>query len=160
MPPEATARIVRATSLSEIDVVRRLFREYAASLSIDLEFQGFSSELAALPGDYVPPHGALLLAMTEGSASGCVALRPLQPPEIAELKRLYVVPASRGRGIGTSLSRAVIAAARSAGYQYMRLDTLRSMDEAQRLYERLGFQDIGPYRFNPIASARYMELKL
>lgn len=154
-------RILQASSPAHIDAARRLFAEYAASLEIDLGFQDFATELAALPGDYVPPRGALLLALDHsGAALGCVALRPLEWPSAAELKRLYVAASGRGQRLGLELTRAALSAAREAGYERVRLDTLPSMHAAQRLYERLGFRDIGPYRFNPVESARYMELEL
>jgi N-acetylglutamate synthase-like GNAT family acetyltransferase len=103
--------IVRAASCSEVNAARRLFAEYAASLDVDLGFQGFSAELEELPGDYAPPSGALLLAMDDEEAVGCVARRPFDPPCIAEMKRLYVVPSARDRGIGARLA----AAARGPG---------------------------------------------
>jgi len=141
-------------------MARSLFAEYASSLDIDLGFQGFDDELTALPGQYVPPSGALLLALEGGDAVGCVALRPIEPPRVGELKRLYVAPAGRGRGVGLALTQAAIDAARAAGYESIRLDTLSTMDAAQRMYERLGFRDIEAYRFNPVESARFLELEL
>ena len=151
--------IVRATSRSHLDAARLLFEEYAASLGIDLEFQGFAAELAGLPGEYAPPSGALFLATDGDDAVGCVALRPLAHPVVAEVKRLYVVPAARNKGLGVRLAETAIGAARAAGYARVRLDTLSSMKAAQRLYEGLGFHDIGAYRHNP-HEARYLELDL
>jgi ribosomal protein S18 acetylase RimI-like enzyme len=151
--------IVRVTSPSEVDAARRLLSEYAASLDIDLGFQDFASELERLPGEYVSPTGALLLAMDGDEAVGCVALRPFLPPFIGEIKRLYVVPAARGGGLGVRLAEAALDAARAAGYARVRLDTLSSMQAAQCLYEGLGFTDIDAYRHNP-HEARYLELKL
>jgi putative acetyltransferase len=142
-----------------VDAARRLFEEYAASLSIDLGFQGFAAEVAGLPGEYAPPAGALLLAMAGDEAVGCVALRPLEPPRVAEVKRLFVVPAARERGLGVRLAAAALDAARAAGYARVRLDTLASMQTAQRLYERLGFHAIAAYRHNP-HEARYLEVDL
>ncbi len=143
----------------ELRTVRALLREYEAELGVDLCFQGFERELAELPGDYVPPRGALLLAEVEGAVAGCVALRPLAD-EVCEMKRLYARPAFRGRGVGRALTAAVLAESRRIGYARMRLDTLPAMTEAQALYERLGFTDIPPYRENPVAGARCMELSL
>ena len=130
-----------------------------ASLDIDLGFQDFASELVDLPGDYVPPSGALLLAMNGAETVGCVALRPFEASFVAEIKRLYVVPAARNRGLGVRLAEAALDAARAAGYARSRLDTLSSMRAAQRLYEGLGFRDIDAYRHNP-HEARYLELAL
>ena len=112
-----------------------------------------------LPGDYVPPSGALLLAMNGAETVGCVALRPFEASFVAEIKRLYVVPAARNRGLGVRLAEAALDAARAAGYARVRLDTLSSMRAAQRLYEGLGFRDIDAYRHNP-HEARYLELAL
>jgi ribosomal protein S18 acetylase RimI-like enzyme len=153
------SEIISATSRCDVDAARRLFAEYAASLDIDLGFQDFASELAELPGQYVPPSGALLLAMDGEEAVGCVALRPFGAPLVAEIKRLYVIPAARARGLGVRLAEAALDAARTAGYARVRLDTLSSMRAAQRLYEGLGFSDIDAYRHNP-HEARYLELTL
>jgi len=153
-------RIVQAASPAEIDAARRLFKEYAAWLGLDLSFQDFEAELAALPGDYAPPRGGLLLAIDVDSAIGCVGLRPLDWPEVAELKRLYVTPLGRGRRLGVQLSEAAISLARDIGYRLVRLDTLPTMSTAQRVYESLGFHEIDAYRFNPVAGTRYMEVEV
>jgi ribosomal protein S18 acetylase RimI-like enzyme len=142
-----------------LEGARTLFREYAVSLGIDLSFQGFEAELAALPGDYAPPRGCLLLAEQDGALAGCVALRPLAP-EVCEMKRLYVRPAFRRHGAGRALVEAVIAEARRLGYRAMRLDTLPLMVEAQALYRARGFREIAPYRANPVAGACFMQLDL
>lgn len=152
--------ILQATLPAQVATAGRMFSDYAASLEIDLGFQDFAAELAELPGEYTPPFGALLLAMDGGDALGCVALRPLEPPLIAELKRLYVAPTARGGRLGVRLTEAALATARSAGYARVRLDTLPSMQAALHLYERLGFRDIVAYRHNPIHGARYLELGL
>jgi len=151
-----------ADSPSDLATARTLFREYADSLGVDLCFQDFETELATLPGAYRPPHGALLLAERRGNGDpvGCVALRPLEPPTVAELKRLYVRPTARGDGLGAALTEAALATARTAGYARVRLDTLPVMTVAQALYRRLGFREIAPYRANPIPGALYMECEL
>jgi putative acetyltransferase len=164
-------------SMEELAAVRRLFREYAASLGFDLGFQGFEEELAALPGEYAPPCGSLLLALAgerdresaapaiaarpapELRALGCVALRPLDEAT-CEMKRLYVPPEHRRQGLGRSLAERVLAEARAIGYRRVRLDSIASMKEALGLYRSLGFRSIAPYRYNPIPGALYLELDL
>lgn len=141
----------------QIQQVRELFGEYAASLGFDLGFQNFAAELENLPGAYAAPTGCLLLAIHEGQPVGCVGLRPLGTG-ICEMKRLYVRPQFRGLGAGQALARAIVQQARTLGYKRMRLDTLVSLDKAQALYENLGFVDIAPYGTNPLEGVRYMEL--
>jgi GNAT superfamily N-acetyltransferase len=150
---EAALSVV--TDGPDVEEVRVLFHEYAASLPFALDFQGFDRELAELPGAYAPPRGALLLAR----GAGCVGLRPIDETT-CELKRLYVRPAARGTGLGRRLTQAVIDEARRLGYARMRLDTVPGMDSAQSLYDRLGFREIAPYRENPIPGARFLELEL
>jgi ribosomal protein S18 acetylase RimI-like enzyme len=152
--------IRQVNSATEIEAARSLFQQYAASLDIDLSFQGFAAELAQLPGNYSPPRGTIILAWNDKTAVGCVAMRPLEWPDIAELKRLYVHPQGRGYGLGTRLSQHALAFAGHAGYRCVRLDTLPTMQHAQRLYEELGFREIEPYRFNPVPGTRYLECTL
>ena len=147
--------LVAVRKSSDVEEVRALVREYAASLPFALDFQDFDRELNELPGDYAPPRGALLLAR----GAGCVGLRPIDGTT-CEMKRLYVRPSARGTGIGRRLAEAAITEARTLGYKRIRLDTVPGMDSAQSLYERLGFEDIAPYRSNPIPGARFLELQL
>lgn len=127
---------------------------------MNLCFQNFEQELAGLPGHYAPPDGRLLLAQYEGTLAGCVALHKWEDG-ICEMKRLYLRPAFRGKGLGRVLGEAVIAEARKIGYQCMRLDTIEPiMKDAVEMYRKLGFREIAPYRPNPIAGAIYMELQL
>ncbi len=155
----AGGRIDRAVEPREIEIVRGLFHEYAASLGFDLSFQDFDRELDTLPGTYAPPAGCLLLAYVADAVAGCVALRPLEG-DVCEMKRMYIRPEFRGRRLGHALAVAIIDSARSAGYARMRLDTIASMETARTLYKKLGFKEIPPYRYNPIPGAVYMELDL
>lgn len=186
LPLLNTPDVVITTALEpeEIEAARHIFREYADSLGIDLDFQNFDEELAMLPGDYAEPRGALLLALIDrkpgdggGSAAGqvsrgdgrlaqvaaCCALRPLDAadyPNAAEMKRLYVRPAFRGMGLGRQLTEAILDAARSAGYASVLLDTLDDMEAARTLYEDLGFEEVPPYYHNPIAGSHYLKVDL
>jgi ribosomal protein S18 acetylase RimI-like enzyme len=152
-------KIIPATTPAHLSASRTLFREYERFLSVDLCFQAFEEELAGLPGKYAPPEGALLLALQDNDVCGCVALRKLEPG-VCEMKRLYVKPGYRGRGLGRALAEAIIAEAKVKGYAVMRLDTLAQLAEAIRLYERLGFYKIAPYYQNPLAGVSYWELNL
>jgi putative acetyltransferase len=152
-------RIVEAVGADALALARRLLEEYEDSLDVDLCFQGFAEELDGLPGAYARPAGGLLLGYEGNEPAGCVAFRPLEPG-IAELKRLYVRPAARGRGWGRRLVDRVVSDARAAGYASIRLDTLPSMREAHGLYLALGFREIPPYRHNPVPDTRFFELDL
>ena len=138
---------------------RELFLEYEKAIGVSLCFQDFAAEVAGLPGDYVPPRGGLWLALAGEAIAGCVALRPLAPRE-AEMKRLYVRADYRGLGLGRRLAIHAIERARGLGYETLKLDTLPSMTEAQRLYSELGFVDTAPYNDNPIQRVRFMAYDL
>jgi len=159
--PSVTLR--SPVSAADIEAVRDIFREYADTLGIDLDFQDFESELASLPGDYAEPRGALLLAEVEGAIAGCCALRPLDNadyPNASEMKRLYVRRAFRGFGLGRELAEAMLDRARQAGYACVLLDTLDDMESARALYTDLGFEEIPPYYHNPIAGAHYLKVDI
>ncbi len=161
----AAPRIVLATpdTAAALDATRGLFREYALGLGVDLCFQGFEAELAALPGDYASPHGALLLAWVDDELAGCGAFRPLPGTDHAnacEMKRLYVRRAFRRFGLGRLLAQALMDAATQAGYSCMLLDTLDDMEAARGLYASLGFEDVPPYYYNPIPGAHYLKVQL
>jgi putative acetyltransferase len=147
----------------QLDATRAIFREYAASLGIDLCFQNFDAELARLPGEYDAPNGHLLLAHIDGALAGCGALRVLADVDYAnacEMKRLYVRPAFRRFGLGRILAQALMDEARRIGYSAMLLDTLDDMEAARELYASLGFESVPPYYFNPIPGAHYLKADL
>jgi GNAT superfamily N-acetyltransferase len=151
------AQILEARTASDLESVRALFREYEQGVAEPRCFAGFEMELAALPGDYAPPAGALLLARDAAGDTGCVALRRLDAAR-GEMKRLYVRSGRRGSGLGRGLALAAIAAAREAGYKGMVLDTLPGMTEAIALYRSLGFAPRGPYSEAPTPGAIFFEL--
>lgn len=152
-------KIFPAQTDEDFETAKKLFVEYADSLGFDLSFQNFDEELANLPGDYIQPAGCLLLATYKGQPVGCVGLRMLSDG-VCEMKRLYVREQFRGLDFGRALAEAVIDEARKIGYNYMRLDTVPSMDVARALYASLGFKQTSPYRYNPIEDAVFMELRL
>ena len=153
-------RITQATTPSDVDQARELFKEYEASLAISLCFQNFADELANLPGDYAPPQGRLLLAREFDQLVGCVALRPVGPTT-CEMKRLFLRPGYRSRGLGRVLVEAIIEEARKIGYSHMRLDTISDrMGRAIELYKSIGFVEIEPYYHSPVDTTKFMELDL
>jgi putative acetyltransferase len=152
-------QIVPAHDADHLPAVRGLLQEYAADMGLNFCFQGFSEELAALPGKYAPPDGRLLLAECDGLPAACVAMRKIADG-VCEMKRLYVRPAFRGRGFGRTLAEAVIMSARDVGYRAMKLDTLASMKTAVTLYESLGFRRTAAYYENPLPNVVYFELQL
>lgn len=155
--------LASADSPALLAAARELFVEYAAALSVDLCFQNFQAELDALPGDYGPPAGALLVALVDGQPAGCVALRPLPDadyPNACEMKRLYVRRPFRRFGLGRLLAQQLMDLATQAGYSTLLLDTLDEMEAARGLYVTLGFEEIPPYYFNPIPGAHYLKAQL
>jgi ribosomal protein S18 acetylase RimI-like enzyme len=150
---------IRPAAVADVDTVRALFTEYARSLSFDLCFQNFDRELAELPGKYAPPRGCILFAESEGRVLGVAALRPLDD-HACEMKRLYVRPEARGRGLGARLAREIMAEARRLGYAAIRLDTHDSMRAAIGLYRSLGFRDIAAYNGNAVPGLYYFECLL
>lgn len=152
-------RVVHATDTRSVAIVRGLFREYADSLEFSLDFQDFEQEVRGLPGDYAPPKGALLLAWVEGDSAGCVGVRPIDA-FTCEMKRLYVRPEFRVRGVGRVLAERAVEEGHELGYERMWLDTVPSMAAAIALYRSMGFTDIPPYRHNPLPGALFLERML
>ncbi|WP_114968156.1 GNAT family N-acetyltransferase [Rhodoferax ferrireducens] len=159
----STIRFFTPSSPEELSTLRGIFHEYADSLQIDLCFQGFEAELAALPGEYSEPRGALLMALIDDKLAGCCALRPLDTvdyPNACEMKRLYVRPVFRRSGVGRQLVEAIMDCARQAGYDCVLLDTLDEMETARALYQDLGFEEVPPYYHSPIEGAHYLKVDL
>jgi putative acetyltransferase len=148
-----------AQTPDDLGSIRVLFREYQQGLGVDLCFQDFETELAGLPGKYAGPTGVLLIAKDRDDACGCVAVRPMEGT-ICEMKRLFVRPDWRGRGLGRRLAEAILDRARSLSYTAMRLDTLDRLTEAMCLYESMGFRRIPAYYDNPLEGVAYWELDL
>jgi GNAT superfamily N-acetyltransferase len=152
-------QLLQATTPREWDEAQRLVREYAASLNVDLSFQNFDHELQHFTTEYAPPTGAFILAEDADQYVACIGLRQFAEG-IGEIKRLYVVPAARGLGLGRLLVERVIVVAREAGYTSLLLDTLPFMKEAQSLYVALGFKPTAPYRYNPVAGSAFLRFDL
>lgn len=146
-----------------LDLMRALFKDYAADIGIDLSFQNFELELLELPGQYQGPRGALVAAFVDDALAGCCAMRPLDTvdyPDACEMKRLFVRKAFRGLGLGRLLAEAILDSARVAGYRSILLDTLSDMEAARAMYEGLGFVEVPPYYHNPISGAHYLKADL
>ena len=152
-------RITEARWPDDRATVEALFREYIASLTEDISFQNVDDELAALPGKYARPGGVVLIAWDDAKPAGAIAYRMFEPG-VAEMKRLYVRPAFRGRDIGRELANELIEDARARGYRTIMLDTLQSMSAARTLYRDLGFVPVEPYYDNPLPGVMYMALEL
>ena len=165
-PVPSLSSVVKGFTFSQVESptqiaqARELFLEYEKALGISLCFQNFDQELAGLPGGYAPPSGSLLLGHFQGQLAGCVALHSLEPG-ICEMKRLYLRPAFRGKGLGRIMVDTIVSEARRIGYHLLRLDTIEPlMKDAVRTYRRMGFREIPPYCANPCEGALYMELDL
>lgn len=151
--------MIREARADEMPVVRQLFTEYENFLDFDLCFQSFEEELAQLPGRYAPPGGCLLLATENEDVLGCIALRQLEPG-ICEMKRLYVRPEGRSKGLGRALCLALIERAKEYGHNKMRLDTVGKLQKAIQLYRDLGFVECPRYCDNPQPDVQFFELQL
>src|SRR5260221_13661797 len=151
-----------------IGYVHELLKEYTAwaatlhPLDDIPAFEGFSDEIEKLPGIYAPPKGRLLLALDDGQPAGCVALKPVREG-VAELKRMYVRPGNRGKGIGWRLGEKLVNEARQIGNTKIILDSHHSMTGAHAIYRKLGFKQVAPPAGTPDVVkelAIFMELDL
>jgi len=150
--------IVTAATARDYADAGTLFREYSGLVAEALRHQNFGEEVAALPGEYAPPGGVLLIARDGEAAAGCVALRRLDAAT-GEMKRMYVRERYRGSGLGRRLAVSVIDAARQLGYARVVLDTLPKLASAIALYRDLGFGEIDPYLASPTPGALCFELR-
>lgn len=145
---------------AELEAVRRLFTDYQKELNVDLCFQSFDKELEQPLTKYGPPKGAIFLAVEDDQPAGCIALKPLTEEIVCEMKRLYVPPGFRGRGIGEQLVTALLNEARELGYKTMKLDTITRLQSAIKMYKAYGFIEIPAYYNNPTEDVVYMEKAL
>ncbi len=158
--PGASVVIRPVNGQIELELFRRMAREYVTWLDVDLDFQGLEAELAGLPGKYAEPDGCILLAFINDEPAGCVALTPLEGNRICEMKRLWVRPGHRGAKLGQRLAEAIIQAGSERGYSLMRLDTLARLEAAIGIYRTLGFYETEPYYHNPLDGVLFMECQL
>ena len=145
------------------DEVKVLFYEYTKmllsidpSFSIYLDLQHYEDEAANPAVKYSLPYGRLYIALCDGRVAGCIALRPLDEGK-CELKRLYVRPGFRGKGIARKLCEKIIQEARAIGYREIYLDTLPELKDAIILYEKLGFEKTECYNDSPIEKTIFMK---
>jgi ribosomal protein S18 acetylase RimI-like enzyme len=146
-------------SPAQLRDLRRLLEQFASSIEADLEFQNFKEELETLPGPYAPPDGRLLIWEEDGVVGGCIALCNLGDG-IGELRRLWVSPLFRGRGVGRELTHELLGQARKIGYSKLRLHTLATMLSARAVYEGLGFYEIDAYTGVPADGVIFLEREL
>lgn len=151
--------ILGADDHVELEHVRQFFRNYAAWLGVNLDYQDFGEEMASLPGVYAAPAGRLFFATFEGRPAGCVGIRPTSDG-VCEMKRLYVEPEMRGNGIGRQLALAAIKAAKALGYRKVMMDTLPAMRIAVKLYRELGFKEAPAYYPTPVEGTLFLALDL
>jgi putative acetyltransferase len=148
-----------ARSAEDYAGARIMFLEYAASLAIDLHFQGFAAEVEMLSEMYAVPRGGIILVKEDATLVGCAGIRKLDEAT-GELKRMYLRPVCQGRGIGKKLLQEALTLARQSNYSRLRLDTLNYMHAAIHLYRQAGFYEIPAYYYNPAATAVYFEMLL
>jgi putative acetyltransferase len=146
-------------TLEELEEVRKIFIEYSEFLQVDLCFQNFEQELQTLHQVYSPPQGCIISAKQNEVTVGCVALKPIGEG-VCEMKRLYVRPEVRGKGLGRQLVEELISFARKSSYTTMKLDTVSKLKEAISLYRSFGFIETSPYVYNPLSDVFYFELQL
>jgi len=151
--------LILCRSSEEYRVAKVLIEEYIQSLDVSLDFENMDNELDHLQGYYGPPTGLIALVKEEDEFLGCICVRNLGN-FTAEIKRMYVRPGHRGKGLGRKLLRKVMGEAKGLGYRFIRLDAIPKMESAIHLYKSEGFYDIEGYTYNPFLGARFMEYNL
>lgn len=149
--------IIVANQDQHTQSVRELFWEYLqwANAKVQVNF-GVSFDIAAMLEDdmntldkFMPPKGRLLLGYVEDEPMGIACLKALTN-SVAEVKRMYVRPHARKRGLGRALLNQLLEEARQIGYERVRLDSARFMTEAHQLYRTKGFREIQAYEGSEI----------
>jgi len=156
---DGAVEIRSAVSDHDYRIVSELFTEYLGSLDFTIDFQDIDRDVQQPRSVYDRPNGRAFLAFVDGAAAGVVGVSRFDDAA-CELKRMYVRPDQRTRGLGRRRAVAAIGAAGDLGYRQMLLDTLEDMRAANALYESLGFRDIPAYRHNPLPGDRYLALDL
>jgi GNAT superfamily N-acetyltransferase len=147
-----TTNIFQAHSEKDNKIIRDLFWEYLTwandmndqTFGIRLDITSMLDEDMAGLAKFMPPYGRLLLSEIDGFTVGCICLKKLTV-SVGEVKRLYVKPDYRGKGIGKKMVEVLLDEARRIGYRTVRLDSTRYMTKAHAVYRSFGFYDIVPY---------------
>ena len=162
---EIMLKIYPVETDEDLEIVKGLLEDYLAFMfELDgpvhiKEVEAHKHQMNNLGEYFRPPDGCLLVAKYKKESAGCVALRMLSD-DTCEMKRLYVKPKFRGLKIGRNLANAVIKQAQKIGYKHMRIHTISALEQANRLYKSLGFNEIDPFEYTPREDAVFMELKL
>jgi GNAT superfamily N-acetyltransferase len=143
---------IRQATAGDLPSVRALLTEYmqwahdgiVRDFGVDFDVGAFVEGEMSKIAKYLPPEGRLLLAEEDGGLLGSACLHPIRPG-VAEIKRMYVRPGQRRRGVGRALAQALLDEARAAGYEGLLLDSPPFCAEAHALYRSLGFRDTAPY---------------
>lgn len=108
--------------------------------------------------EITPPHGLMIVIRLDGRPVGCGCLK-IGDPDVIDVKRMWLSPDVRGRGLGRGLLEHLIGEARRLGYERVRLDTNEALTEAIALYEKMGFRSVERFNDDPHAT-HFFELQL
>ena len=142
--------VVEAKMAEQLALVTDLMLEYAKSMGDKLADSSLGRDLVDGLMRYSPPKGRLLLALNEVEDPVGIAALSYIDDDTCEFKRLYVREILRGDGIGTLLSKSALRHAKWIGYKRAVLSVYRTNAAAIKLYERLGFVDVPPFKDNGI----------